>query len=55
MPFKINVAFKTVKSVLYEIGALEKFSIVIFKRNFGPHSVFSVRTGVTGNILVYKT
>lgn len=46
---------KIFKPVLYETGALEKFSIVIFKRNFGPHSIFTVGTEVIGNTLVYKT
>lgn len=43
------------KPVLNKIGALEKFSIVIFKRNFGPHSTFTVETEVIGNTLVHKT
>lgn len=46
---------KIFKPVLYEIGALEKFSIVIFKRNVGPHSIFTVGTEVIGNTLIYKT
>lgn len=46
---------KIFKPVLYEIGALEKFSIVIFERNFGPHSIFTVGAEVVGNIVVYKT